>query len=195
VPLPATRGVVDVGELARLDLDRVLVDTNVAIDAVVRSQTRHAPARACLEHLTQAGTTIVFNRLLELEMPQAIRYIAERDATRTRGAAARDGRLRRRARTMHTTATGDWAGYLDTVEWIRTEVEEVVPMIEPVMYSTGLSSYDSVMASTAIMHRCTAIVTFDASFGGVHEVDMPLLVTAPSKVVAMRSLRRTARRI
>src|SRR5436309_9043286 len=58
--------------------EEVVLDTSFVVDAVFRSQNRHAACRAFLDRLADAGSAVIFNRLLEPELWEATYKIALR---------------------------------------------------------------------------------------------------------------------
>jgi len=189
------RGVAPIEQRSPLDVERLFVDTTFVVSAVAESQPLHAEANRLLDGLAEAGTTLVFSPLMDLELPQAMANIAGRAAGRDRRAGLSDGRVRRRSASMTRTALARWRRYLETISWIRAPLEPAIEAAPAIMFATGLRSYDAAMAATAIAHRCDAIATFDGDFGRLHEADVPLLVTDARRAGRMRGLRAAARPI
>lgn len=190
-----SRGVVPIGEPARVAIGSALIDTSLLVSALTETQPGHRLARDLLDALAEAGTTLVVSPLMDLELPQALANIAGREAGRDRRAGLADGRVRRRSATMTRAAVGRWQRYLETIRWVRAPLEPAIEAAPAIMFTTGLRSYDAAMAATAIAHRCDAIATFDVDFGRLHEVDVPLLLTDARRAGRMRVLRGAARPI
>jgi len=189
------RGVCAIGDPIPSGPLRVLVDTSFIVESMVESNPRHRESRELLTLLSERGASIVFSELVDLEVPQAMSYIAALGAVRDRRAGLLDARVRRRSRALTARTRRRWAEYLASIDWLRADLTTILDEVPAIMFSTGLRSYDAAMAATAIAHRCDAIATFDADFGRLHEVDVPLLPTDARRAGRMRDLRGGARPI
>ena len=189
------RGVCAIGDPIPPGPLRVLVDTSFIVESMVESNPRHRESRELLALLSERGASIVFSELVDLEVPQAMSYIAALDAGRDRRAGLLDARVRRRSRSLTARTRRRWAEYLASIEWFRADLTAILDEVPAIMFTTGLRSYDAAMAATAIAHRCDAIATFDVDFGRLHEVDVPLLLTDARRAARMRDLRGAARPI
>ncbi len=189
------RGVCAIGDPIPPGPLRVLVDTSFIVESMVESNPRHRESRELLALLSERGASIVFSELVDLEVPQAMSYIAALDAGRDRRAGLLDARVRRRSRSLTARTRRRWAEYLASIEWFRADLTAILDEVPAIMFTTGLRSYDAAMAATAIAHRCDAIATFDVDFGRLHEVDVPLLLTDARRAGRMRDLRGAARPI
>lgn len=189
------RGVCAIGDPIPPGPLRVLVDTSFIVESMVESNPRHRESRELLALLSERGASIVFSELVDLEVPQAMSYIAALDAGRDRRAGLLDARVRRRSRSLTARTRRRWAEYLASIDWFRADLTAILDEVPAIMFTTGLRSYDAAMAATAIAHRCDAIATFDVDFGRLHEVDVPLLLTDARRAGRMRDLRGAARPI
>lgn len=174
---------------------RILIDTTIVVDAFLESQDRHLQARALLSRLADHESTVVFSRLLELELAQAVSNIAAAESGRSRNAAQADGRIRRRALTLTERTFARWTAYLESVAWVRGELPSIIDSVPSVMRTTGLRSNDAAMTATAIAFRCDAIASTDRHFGRVHQQDIPMIFTPRDRVADVRRFRAAARRI
>lgn len=189
------RGVCAIGDPIPPGPLRVLVDTSFIVESMVESNPRHRESRELLALLSERGASIVFSELVDLEVPQAMSYIAALDVGRDRRAGLLDARVRRRSRSLTARTRRRWAEYLASIDWFRADLTAILDEVPAIMFTTGLRSYDAAMAATAIAHRCDAIATFDVDFGRLHEVDVPLLLTDARRAGRMRDLRGAARPI
>lgn len=189
------RGVVPIDDATALGALRVLIDSSFIVEAMVESNPHHRESRDLLTRLSADGASIVFSELADLEVPQAMSYIAAVDAGRDRRAGLADGRVRRRSRSLTARTRRRWAEYLESIDWLRADLTPVLDDVPVIMFATGLRSYDAAMAASAIAHRCDAIATFDGDFGRLHEADVPLLVTDARRAGRARRLRAAARPI
>jgi len=189
------RGVCAIGDPIPPGPLRVLVDTSFIVESMVESNPRHRESRELLALLSERGASIVFSELVDLEVPQAMSYIAALDAGRDRRAGLLDAWVRRRSLSLTARTRRRWAEYLASIDWFRADLTAILVEVPAIMFTTGLRSYDAAMAATAIAHRCDAIATFDVDFGRLHEIDVPLLLTDARRAGRMRDLRGAARPI
>lgn len=184
--LPLERGVVP------FDIDSpplpssVVLDTSFVVDAMLTGQNRHSDASDYLAALATAGTTIYFNRLLELEFAEAAYKIAlrERFGGKRDRKMRSDGRALRRASRLYENLSSAWSGVLGAFTWGVIELHEVSRKVQPLM-RRGLGSYDSVHAASALTIGVEYLVTTDSGFGLVRETDLKIL-THSSLLVATR---------
>ncbi len=59
--------------------EAVVLDTNVVAEALLPKEPEHAPCLDVLELLANSGTTVVFSRLLEIELWEVIFNLALRE--------------------------------------------------------------------------------------------------------------------
>jgi len=140
--------------------------------------------------MAAAGTTIVFNQILELELAEAAYQIAlkerhPRDWKRYRS----DGRARRRANRLLAAATQGWTELLSVFDHASYRIDEVISRVPNLMTRHGLASYDAVHAATAIEAQVNTIVTTDAGFGSVPASQLRVF-TDNSRLRSCRSRRR-----
>jgi predicted nucleic acid-binding protein len=97
----------------------VVVDTNVAAEALLRRESEHASCDEAFHRMSTAGTLVVFNRLLEVELSEVIfnhavrSHTARSDIRHTRFLPT----VRRAAATIFDEAMRDWQSLLQT--WSR----------------------------------------------------------------------------
>lgn len=174
---------------------RILIDTTVVVDAFVETQPRHRIVRSLVDRLASANTTLVTSRLIDLELPQALTYVAARELGLPARATFHDRRIRQRAHDMTVRIGDQWQRLLLSTQRIRVELEEVAEAIPAVMLATGLRSNDAAMAASAVLVDCDAVATTDLHFGRLSARDIPVLITVPERVRAIRALRAHARPI
>jgi predicted nucleic acid-binding protein len=115
------------------------------------------------------GTTIYFNRLLELELAEVAFRLAvvERHGARGWPSKRTDGRIRLRAGRLTDNLLNAWQRLLSTVPHLCIELQEIAGEVPRAMRNWGLASYDAVHAATARYVSADGIVTTDAGFGSV----------------------------
>ncbi len=172
--------------------DAVVIDTNVVAEMMLPAEAEHASCGAVLRRLRAAGTVVVFNRLLELELWEVVYEHALR-----RALPGRDRRLRRFDRDVRmgpAAALDDakrlWNELLDDLTWERVEVREVAEAVPDLMRAYGLQSYDAVHAATLLASGVTDMVTRDAGFTVLLPEDATLHTTT-RRLSRTRSRRRT----
>ncbi|MEX2375049.1 MAG: type II toxin-antitoxin system VapC family toxin [Dehalococcoidia bacterium] len=167
----------------------MLLDTSFVVEALIPTQRHHEPSRRFLEDLAVGGTTVVFSRLLEVELAEASFRIGLKELHRRDWATARlDGRSRRRGRARMLAVLAAWEATLAALDWARIEVQEVVSRVRDLMGSYGLSSYDAVHAATALDTGIHDLVTLDSGFAALPPRSMRLLVDS-SRVRRCRQIR------
>lgn len=166
----ASRGVFSFEARELVLPSEVTLDTSFVVHALVEGETHHASARSFLEQLAEARSTLMFSRLLELELRESAFRIplVERfpeDWRRRR----HDGRSLRRARRLVGEVMDSWRDLLSAFAYLEVEVGEVLERVEEFMGAFGLSSYDAVHVATAEYTEARTLVTTDAGFASVPE--------------------------
>lgn len=169
--------------------ERVLVDTSFVVEALIRSQPLHRRCQDFLLRLAEAGTELVYSRLLDAELSETAFQLAlkerhPRDWRRFR----HDGRVRPRAIRLLEQATQAWAAVLDAMPHMSLELGEVVHRVPGLMATYGLASYDAIHVATAIEAGVEHVVTTDVGFARVPERELTLYVDA-SRVARCRQVR------
>jgi len=159
--------------------EAVVLDTNVVAEALLRSETEHNACDELLRRLSHAGTHVVFNRLLEMELWEVVFNHAVRTQT-----ARRDIRhsrflpaVRRMAGERFGEAMREWHDVLDQLNWDCVELHEVADAVPDLMRAYGLQSYDAVHAATLLRSGITDMVTRDAGFAVLMPEDATLHTT------------------
>lgn len=149
----------------------VVLDTSFVVQALLPRQDNHADARQYMVKLADNGATVYFNRLLELELMDALLWLALKERWGKDEARYRrhDGRAKKRAKRLMTEGADAWEVLLSAFSWAVVEVEEVMPLVRDLMGDCGLRSYDAVHVATAMTLDVHAVVTSDAGFAGVGE--------------------------
>jgi predicted nucleic acid-binding protein len=163
-----TRGVFSFESLELIAPSEVTLDTSFVGNALVTGEPYHRPARNFLERLANAEATLVFNRLLEIELREIAFRIPLRERFPNDWKRRRhDGRSLRRARRLLARTMESWEELLTAYDYIRVEVQEVVDRLEELMGRFGLASYDAVHAATAEFANAPIFVTTDVGFAAV----------------------------
>jgi predicted nucleic acid-binding protein len=159
--------------------EAVVLDSSFVVRALLPNEPLHHRCRDYLARLADGGTTIFFNRLLELELAEtAVKLALIERYGRERWRTARlDGRARRRSSRLLEATLGAWQAALDAFDHGRVEVEVVVSDATALM-ELGLGSYDAVHAATAIHTGCRTIVATDVGFGVVPETELLIYTDA-----------------
>jgi predicted nucleic acid-binding protein len=157
----------------------VVVDTNVIAEALLRKEPEHPACDELFRRLSTAGTLVVYNRLLEVELWEVIFNHALR--TRTARGDIRHTRyvpvMRRAAAARLDEALRKWNRLLNALHWDCVELEEVSDAVPDLMRSYGLQSYDAVHAATLLASGVTDLVSRDAGFAALLPEDATLHTT------------------
>ena len=152
----------------------VVLDTNVVAEAFLTDEPEHLACDELFRRLASHRTTVVFNRLLELEMwevvfNQALRNVPHRERRHRRF----ERESRRDAVTAMNRAERYWTELLGTLDWRCVEVEDVADAVPDLMRNYGLQSYDAVHAATLLASGVTDLVSRDAGFAVLLPEDAP----------------------
>lgn len=187
----APRGVYSFEEPTLVLPGELLLDTSVVVEALVRSQPRRQACRDLFERIADSGSTVFFNRLVEVELAEAAFVLAlkERYGARAWRRQRYDGRARRRATRLLDEVLGAWSRLLEGLSWVVVELQEVSAAVPELMGQWGLSSYDAVHVATAVYVDVTDLATLDAGFSVVPADKLTLHVDS-SRLRRCRELRR-----
>jgi predicted nucleic acid-binding protein len=169
----------------------VLLDTNVAAEALLPNEPEHAACAALMRRLADTGTTVVFSRLLEVELWEVAFNLAlrERHPRKNLRHIRYDNRIRpRAARLLHGAETA-WESLRDTLDWSCVEMHHVTSIAPELMREYGLQSYDAIHASTLIVAGLTDLITRDAGFA-VLPPSIATLHTTNARLARARARRR-----
>jgi predicted nucleic acid-binding protein len=171
----------------------VLLDTNVVAEALLPNEPEHAVCAAVLHQLAEAGTTVVFSRLLEVELWEVVFNLSlrERHPRKNLRHIRYDSRVRRRAARLLAETQTAWEELLDTLSWVRVEIDEVASDVPKLMQDYGFQSYDAVHAATLLDSECTDFVTRDGGFA-VLPPAAATLHTTQARLTQTRARRRRA---
>jgi predicted nucleic acid-binding protein len=186
----ATQAVYPLGEPTLTPPAEVVLDTSFVVEALLPSQPRHEECGGFLARLVSDGVVVFFNRLLELEMIEAVYRLTliERFGKKDWRRRRFDGRARRRASRLAREMLGSWNAVLRAADHGVVELEQVVDEVPGLMARFGLSSYDAVHVATAGRLRVRSLVTLDTGFAAVPASELELFVAA-RQVARCRSLR------
>lgn len=187
---PSPRGVYSFEDPTLLPPGELALDTSFVVHALVPRQVLHPQCRGFLERVSESDGTVFFNRLLEVELAEALFKIAVKEQHGNKGWPTKrlDGRVRRRAGRLMEEAFEAWNEVLDAVNWARIELHEVAEAVPSLMRDFGLSSNDAVHAATTEFAGAAALVTTDSDFAAV-PADRLVLLTPASLVGATRRKR------
>lgn len=147
--------------------EEVVLDTSFVAKSLITTEDHHVACQAFLVRLARAGSTIYYNRLLDLELAESAFKIAVKERHgKLAHAKRRDGRVRARAGRLTEELLGRWADLLESVPHACIELHEVSADVLGLMRQYGLASYDAAHAATAMYVRA-GLVTTDAGFGAV----------------------------
>ena len=143
-----------------------MLDTNVVAEALLPDQPEHAACAALFRRFDAAGTTVVFNRLLEVELWEVLFNVAlrERHPRKQLRDIRFDERVRPRAARLLADGQKGWSELLDRLTFSRVELHEVADEVAPLVQRYGLQSYDAVHAATALAAGVPDFVTRDGGF-------------------------------
>lgn len=173
--------------------DAVVLDTNIVAEALLEREPEHGACDGLFHAFASAGTLVVFNSLLEVELWEVLfnhalrAHSGRRDVRHLRFAPD----VRRGARAMLDEAMREWAKLLSTLLWDRVELHEVADAVPDLMRAYGLQSYDAVHAATLLTSGVTDMVTRDAGFAVLMPEDATLHTTR-RRLGRTRARRRSA---
>jgi predicted nucleic acid-binding protein len=169
----------------------VVLDSSFVVESLVGTQPRHAVCREFLQRLLDNGTTLYFNRLLEVELAETAFRLALEERfpnRRIRDQMRRDGRARRRAGRLMEQARSAWDDVLAAFAYVCIELHEVARSAPGLMQVYGLTSYDAVHVATALRVGVRDLVTLDVGFANVPNGVLTIYTTA-HRVPACRERR------
>jgi len=171
----------------------VVLDTNVVAEALLPNEQEHRPCVALLERLADHGTAVVFSRLLEIELWEAVFNLAlrERHPRKSLRHVRYDNRVRPRAARLLRQAHEAWEKTLASLTWSVIEIHEVSPDVPKLMQDYGLQSYDAVHAATLTASGLTDFLTRDGGFAVLPSA-MATLHTTQARLPTTRARRRRA---
>jgi len=162
------------------------------VEALLPSQPAHAACVEFFQRIAGSDCTLVFNRLLEIELCEVLFNIALKERYGKRWARARyDGRARRRAGRLLEAGQRAWAELLDSLSWSYVELSEVSANAPELMRAYGFRSYDAVHAASLAAAGLQDMVTLDHGFAALPQTQLTLHTTR-ARAATMR--RRRARR-
>jgi predicted nucleic acid-binding protein len=172
----------------------VILDTNVVAEALLPNEPEHAACRAVLRRLATEGTVVVFNRLLEIELWEAVFNLAlrERHPRKNIRHVRYDNRVRPRAARLLRQAQHAWQDdVLAPLAWSRIEMGEVAEDVPKLMQEYGLQSYDAVHAATLLDSGIADFITRDGGFAALPPA-VATLHTTQARLAGTRARRRRA---
>jgi predicted nucleic acid-binding protein len=169
----------------------VLLDTNVVAEALLANQPEHTACLAVLERLGAEGTTVMFSRLLEIELWEVAFNLAlrERHPRKDVRRMRYDNRVRPRAARLLDQAHKAWEKMLASLTWSRVEIHDVASEVPRLMQDYGLQSYDAVHAATLMASKASDFVTRDGGFAALPP-DIATLHTTQVRLAGTRARRR-----
>lgn len=172
---------------------RVLLDTSVVAEALIDNQPEHSICLAALERLASSGSTVLFSRLLEVELWETAFNLAlrERHPRKNLRHIRYDNRVRPRAGRLLDQAHQAWEKLLGSFSWSRVEIHDVAPDVPRLMREYGFQSYDAVHAATLLDNKCTDLITRDGGFAALPPA-AATLHTTQARLAGTRARRRRA---
>jgi predicted nucleic acid-binding protein len=171
----------------------VVLDTNVVAEALLPNEQEHGPCLVLLERLADCGTAVVFSRLLEIELWEAMFNLAlrERHPRKSLRQVRYDNRVRPRAARLLRQAHDAWGKTLASLAWSVIEIHEVSHDVPKLMQDYGLQSYDAVHAATLLASGLSDLLTRDGGFA-VLPPATATLHTTHARLSSTRTRRRRA---
>jgi predicted nucleic acid-binding protein len=171
----------------------VLLDTSVVAEALITNQPEHSICLAALERLASNGSTVLFSRLLEIELWETAFNLAlrERHPRKNLRHVRYDSRVRPRAARLLGQAHQAWEKLLGSLSWSRVEIHDVAPDVPKLMQQYGFQSYDAVHAATLLTNDVTDFVTRDGGFAALPPA-AATLHTTQARLTGTRARRRRA---
>lgn len=166
-PLP--RGVYAFDAADWTPAEVVVLDTNVVAEALLPSEPEHAACLSALQALGDAGTTVIFNELLEVELWQVLFNVAlrERHPSKQLRHVRYDDRVRPRAARLLKQGQDAWEAMLSTLTYVRVPLSDVMPAVPDIIRAYGLESNDAVHVATLTSAGVADFLTRDAGFAKV----------------------------
>jgi predicted nucleic acid-binding protein len=170
--------------------DPAFLDTSFVVEALITTQPNHKPCQAFLLGLAEAGSTIYFNRLLEIELAETAFRLAlvDRFGKKRWLQARSDGRARIRAGRLMGDVQKAWEKTLAAFSFVRIELDEVAAAVPALMRAYGLKSYDAVHAASALYASVDTIIALDVDFARL-PVSALTVFTSSSRLTACRQRR------
>jgi predicted nucleic acid-binding protein len=191
---PQPRGVLAFDAPLWTPPDAVVLDTNVVAEALLANQPEHTACRTVLRRFAAEGTTVVFSRLLEIELWEVVFNLAlrERHPRKNLRHVRYDKRVRPRAARLLRQAQKAWEqDVLGQLAWLRVELDEVAAGVPELMQEYGLQSYDAVHAATLTASGLVDFVTRDGGFAALPP-NLTTLHTTQARLASTRARRRRA---
>jgi predicted nucleic acid-binding protein len=186
------RAVVSFEEADWTPPEALLLDTSIVVEALLPSQPAHTACVTFFERVAASDCTLVFSRLLEMELCEVLFNVALKERYGKRWASARyDGRARRRAGRLLEAGRRAWAELLDSFSWSYVELDEVTDAAPKLMRAYGFRSYDAVHAASLEVVGLRDMVTLDHGFAAMPQSRLTIHTTR-ARASTMR--RRRARR-
>ncbi len=185
------RGIADLSSDTWRPPGAVTLDTSVVVEFLLPSQRAHEHWRRFFSECAEHGTLLVFNRLVETELYDALFNIALQERWgrhAAHGPKRYDGRVRARAARLLGVYRREWEELLDTSDTAVVEIGEVLSQVPEMMRRCGMRSHDAVHAATAILTETSLIATTDTGYATLPE-DVLQIVSDPHRVPQMRRRR------
>jgi predicted nucleic acid-binding protein len=169
------------------------LDTSFVVHALLPAEPHHVSAVGFLDQLAKSGSSLVFNRLLELELREVVfrAPLIERFGREWRR-RRHDGRSLRRASRLIRETMNAWQELLSAFDHLMVEPGEVFERIDEYMDSFGLASYDAIHAATVEYAGTGALAATDVGFASVPSSRL-LLYVNQSRVAPCRAVRARGR--
>lgn len=159
------------------------------MEFLLETQPGHEAWREFFYELSDAGSVIVLNRLLEAELYNSLFRVILRERWGRQAANKRfDGRVRNRVARLFEEARDRAEEFLDAIDHLFVELDEVIDEIPSLMCEYGVGSYDAVHIATAMYSEVPLIATRDRGFAYIPEQSLKI-VTEHRRALVMREIR------
>jgi len=170
-----------------------VVDTNVIVEALLEDEPEHFECARLVQRLDAERTTLVFSRMLEMELWETVFNIGLRmQHTRKRLRHVRYyAEARNQAIELLDGALRGWEEILESVPSMCIELDEVAGMVPDLMRNYGFQSYDAVHVATLLVSGASDLITRDNGFAALLPEDARIHTTQ-ARLATTRDRRRRA---
>jgi predicted nucleic acid-binding protein len=169
--------------------EQIALDTSVVVDFLLPGEPSHGACRRLFRSATRAGSTFVFNRLLETELIETLFRLALKERWGKAWKRQRyDGRARRRAGRLLREGMQSWQELLEAINWSAVDHTTVQDEVAGLVAQYGVGSYDAVHIATAAHVGVKGIATLDHGFAELPQAEL-IVHTTSSRLKTMRARR------
>ena len=170
-----------------------VIDTNVLAEALLQDEPEHLECVHLVARLWQAQTTVVFSRLLEVELWESIFNVGLRARHRRKYLrhVRYDAGARRDAVHLLRESKQRWEHLLGILNWTCIELDVATPAVPDLMSNYGFQSYDAVHVATLLSSGANDLITRDNGFAALLPEDARIHTTQ-ARLASTRERRRRA---